>query len=186
LAPRLDRVFVDSATLYPISLADLVLRLAEAGMFDLLWSDHLLDEIQRVLVDKKGLPNQSARYFCECIREAFPEGRIEPELYLPLVASRSGPDPDDHVHSAAAVAGGATVVLSADKTGYPVRDIAPARRRNPDAFLTALLRRHPQDVLSVVDALGESLRSPLARAAVLARLAAAGAPGFASAASELG
>ena len=155
-------------------------------MLDLLWSDHLLDEIERVLTEKKGLPRQAARYFCQCIREAFPEGRIEPELYLPLVASRSGPDPDDHVHSAAAVAGGATVVLSADKTGYPVKDIAPARRRNPDAFLTDLLRRHPQDVLTVVDAMGQSLRSPLTRDEVLARLAAAGAPGFASAASEWG
>ena len=155
-------------------------------MFDLLWSDDLLDEIERVLTDKKGLSTLAARYFCQCIREAFPEGRIEPESYRPLVASRIGPDPDDHVHSAAAVAGGATIVLSADKTGYPVRDIAPARRRNPDAFLTDLLRRHPQDVLSVVDEMGQSLRSPLTRDEVLARLGAAGAPGFASAASEWG
>jgi hypothetical protein len=44
---RLERVFVDTATLYPISLADLVLRLAELGMFELL-SDHLLAEIERV------------------------------------------------------------------------------------------------------------------------------------------
>gem|GEM_PF-6514876 len=37
--PRLERVFVDTATLYPISLADLVLRLAELGMFEFLWSE---------------------------------------------------------------------------------------------------------------------------------------------------
>jgi hypothetical protein len=69
---------------------------------------------------------ERARYFCACIRQAFPEGRVAPEKYLPLVASRTGPDPDDHVHSAAVVAGAATVVLSADKTGYPKADIAPA------------------------------------------------------------
>ena len=34
--PRLERVFVDTATLYPVSLADLVLRLAEFGMFEIL------------------------------------------------------------------------------------------------------------------------------------------------------
>lgn len=183
---RLDRVFVDTATLYPISLADLVLRLAELGMFELLWSDHLLDEVERVLVELKGLEAQRAGYFCECIRRAFPAGRVVPEAYMPLVASRTGPDPDDHVHSAAAVAGGATVVLSPDKTGFPPSDIAPARRRNPDAFLTDLLRRYPQDVLSVVDAMGNALQESRTRGKTLDRLAAAGAPSFAARAAGSG
>ena len=182
--PRLERVFVDTATLYPISLADLVLRLAELGMYDLLWSDHLLREVERVLVEYKGLTTERARYFCECISNAFPDGRVAPQEYLPLVATRTGPDPDDHVHSAAAVAGKATVMLSADKAGYPAADISPARRRNPDAFLTDLLRRYPRDVVGVVDAMGGALRVPLTRAEVLDRLAAAGIPGFAALALE--
>jgi hypothetical protein len=107
-------VFVDTATLYPISLADLVLRLAELGMFELVWSEHLLAEVERVLVEYKGLPADRARYFCDCIRDAFPSGCVPPEQYLPLVGSRTGPDPDDHVHSAAAIAGGADVIQSAD------------------------------------------------------------------------
>ena len=183
--PRLERVFVDTATLYPISLADLVLRLAELGMYDLLWSDHLLSEVERVLVEYKGLSVERSRYFCECIRTAFPTGRVAPQEYLPLVATRTGPDPDDHIHSAAAVAGKATVMLSADKAGYPAADISPARRRNPDAFLTDLLRRYPRDVVGVIDAMGGALRVPLTQAEVLRRLAAAGIPGFAALANEL-
>lgn len=171
-------MFVDTATLYPVSLADLVLRLAELGMFELLWSDHLLGEVERVLVQYKGLAAEQAAYFCACIRRAFPEGRVAPDEYLSLVASRSGPDPDDHVHSAAAVAGRATVVLSADKKGYPPADIAPARRRDPDAFLTELLRRYPHDVVGTVDAMGAALREPLTRVRVLDRLAVAGVPKF--------
>ncbi|MGH8907681.1 MAG: PIN domain-containing protein [Egibacteraceae bacterium] len=178
-------MFVDTATLYPISLADLVLRLAEVGMFELIWSDHLLAEVERVLVAYKGLPPNRARYFCDCIRNVFPDGRVPPERYLPLVASRTGPDPDDHVHSAAAVAGGATVVLSPDKTGYPSRDTSPARRRDPDAYLTQLLRRHPHDVLGVIDDMGASLRVPLSRGEVLKRLAAAGLHRFTAHATEL-
>lgn len=173
-------MFVDTATLYPVSLADLVLRLAKLGMFELLWSDHLLGEVERVLVQHKGLAAKQAAYFCACVRRAFPESRVAPEEYLPLVASRSGPDPDDHVHSAAAVAGRATVVLSADKKGYPPADIAPARRRDPDAFLTELLRRYPHDVVGTVDAMGAALREPLTRVQVLDRLAAAGVPKFAA------
>jgi hypothetical protein len=179
-------VFVDTATLYPISLADLVLRLAELGMFELVWSDHLLGEVERVLVEYKGLPVERARYFCDCIRGAFPSGRVPPEKYLPLMGSRSGPDPDDHVHSAAAIAGGADVILSADKRGYPPHDTAPARRRDPDAYLTELLRRYPDDVIKVVDEMGSSLRTPLSRREVLQRLEKAGLTRFAAAATAVG
>lgn len=177
---RLERVFVDTATLYPISVADLVLRLAEFGLFELLWSDHLLAEVERVLVDNKGLAPDRAAYFCECIRKAFPDGCIASEDYAPLVASRTGPDPDDHVHSAAAVAGRATVMLSADKRGFPPADIAPARRRDPDAFLTALLRRYPREVVGAVDAMGAALRRPMTRTQVVERLRAAGLTRFAA------
>jgi hypothetical protein len=180
-----ERVFVDTNTLYPISVADLVLRLAEAGMFDLIWSDHLLAEVERVLVDRKGLSLEAASYFCDCVRRAFPDGRVAPELYLPLVASRTGPDPGDHVHSAAAVAGGATVVLSADRRGYPNSDIVPARRRDPDTFLTGLLRRHSAEVLSTVEAMGADLRTPLTGAEVLDRLARAGLRRFVALAAGL-
>ena len=183
--PQLERVFVDTATLYPVSLADLVLRLAELGMFELLWSDHLLDEVQRVLVEYKGLAVERAAYFCKCIRTAFPEGRVAPEAYLPLVTSRTGPDPDDHVHSAAAVAGAATVLLSADKQGYPPRDIAPARRRHPDVFLATMLRRHPLEVVGALDAMGAALRNPLTRGQVLERIAAAGVQRFAATVAKL-
>lgn len=89
------------------------------------------------------------------------------------------------MHSAAAVGGGATIVLSADRRGYPVSDTHPARRRHPDAYLTQLLRRHPDDVLRVVDEMGSSLRAPLGRAEVLGRLAAAGLPRFAAQATRL-
>ena len=54
-------MFVDTATLYPVSPADLVLRLAELGLFELLWSDHLLAEVERVLVECKGLAGDPSR-----------------------------------------------------------------------------------------------------------------------------
>jgi hypothetical protein len=148
-------------------------------VFELLWSDDLLAEVERVLIDHKGLLPQKAHYFCDCIRLTFPGGRIAPEKYQDLVMSRRGPDPGDHVHSAAAVAGEATIVLTADKTGYPSDDIAPARRRDPDAYLTELLRRYPTDVLGVVDDMGSSLRQPRSRRQVLEQLRKAGLTRFA-------
>jgi hypothetical protein len=75
---------------------------------------------------------------------------VASELYLPLVASRTGPDASDHVHSAAAVGGGATVVLSADRRGYPKSDIAPARRSGLGFQVPAPRRRRaPADALKL-------------------------------------
>lgn len=137
-------------------------------------------------MDHKGLAADRTSYFGDCIRQAFPEGRMAPADYLPLVVSRSGPDPDDHVHSAAAVAGAATVLLSPDDKGFPPADISPARRRHPEVFLTELLRRYPLEVTGTVDAMGAAMRDPLTREQVIGRLAAAGVPNFATRAAALG
>lgn len=48
-------VFPDTNVLYPIRLADLILRTAEFHLIDLVWTDELLTEIERVLVDDKRL-----------------------------------------------------------------------------------------------------------------------------------
>lgn len=114
----MERVFPDSNVLYPISLADLTLRLGDIAVHEVLWTEDLLAEVERVLVEHKGLPPEQAAYFCSCIREAFPEGEIERAAYADLILSRTGKDPDDHVHSAAAVGGGATVLISANTRDY--------------------------------------------------------------------
>lgn len=51
-------VFVDTNVFYPVRLADLVLSCVGDGLFDLCVSDPLLDEIERVLVDDKGLAEE--------------------------------------------------------------------------------------------------------------------------------
>jgi hypothetical protein len=68
--------------------------------------------------------------------------------------------------------------------GYPARDIAPARRRDPDAFLTGLLRRHTREVLATIDAMGAALREPLTRNDILDRLARAGLKRIAALAAQ--
>jgi predicted nucleic acid-binding protein len=54
-------VFVDTNVFYPVRLADLVLSSVGDGLFDLCVSDHLLDEIERVLIHDKGLTQLLAR-----------------------------------------------------------------------------------------------------------------------------
>lgn len=184
-AAQRDRVFADTATFYPISIADLVMRLAEIGIFELVWSDYLLDEIERVLVERKRLPQSAAEYFCDCIRETFPGGRIPRSAYEHLLASRTGPDPADHEHSAAAVAGNVNVILSADRTGFPMRDTSPARRRHPDEYLAELLNLFPSEIAGVLTEMASSRREPSLVHDIIAALKRAGLRRFATGATTL-
>ena len=172
--PERDRVFADTATLYPISIADLLLRLAEIDVIEFVWSDHLLDEVTRVLVEDKHLLRAAAVYFCDCIRDTFPTGRVERSAYEHLLLTRTGPDPDDHEHSAAAIAGEATVLLSADKTGFPFRDTKPVQRRHPDDYLTEILHRFPDETLHAITEMGRSRKQPQPAEDVLSALRRAG------------
>jgi len=47
---RRDRVFVDANELFPFSIMDLVLSLAEDLLLDFVWTDELLAEWERVIV----------------------------------------------------------------------------------------------------------------------------------------
>ena len=71
-------VFVDTNVWYPVVLADLVLRSVEIGLFDLAWTDESLTEVERVLVERKGLSAANAAVFGAQVRATAPEGRIDP------------------------------------------------------------------------------------------------------------
>lgn len=116
----MERVFPDTNVLYPISLADLTLRLGDIAIHEVLWTEDLLAEVERVLIEPKGLTPEQAAYFCSCIREAFPEGKIDRSEYEQLIAIQTGKDPDDHVHSAAAVGGDATVLITSNVRDFPL------------------------------------------------------------------
>ena len=181
----MERVFPDANVLYPISVADLTLRLGDIAIHEILWTEDLLAEINRVIVDDKGLTTDAADYFCECIRSSFPEGEISRAAYDDLITTRVGPDPDDHVHAVAAVAGGATVLLTSDLSGFPREDVGQIRVLDPDRYFTEVLELYPDVVLAVLNEMASQRREPQPVAATVAALAAAGLTQFARAISKL-
>jgi hypothetical protein len=103
---RPDRVFVDANELFPFSVMDLVLSLAEDLLVDFVWTDELLDEWERVIVREGRRSPETARSVTEAVRRFFGSTRIGPETYRSLVGSVPGPDPDDRAHTAACAFGG--------------------------------------------------------------------------------
>jgi len=133
-------------------LVDLTFRLAEIGYHQVLWTEDLLAELAHVLVDYKGLPPVNAKKFCAEIQATFPEGEISREIYEHRIALQVGPDPDDHVHSAAAAEGSATILLTANLADFPASDASPCVVRKPDEYYWASSTGHRDS--GIVDGLG--------------------------------
>jgi len=93
MTSRIRLVLVDTNVLFPVRLADLVLSSAADGLFDLCVSDDLLDEIERVLVDRKGLEADKARVFREQVEAVACSGDPSGPIPAPggeAVRARSG------------------------------------------------------------------------------------------------
>jgi predicted nucleic acid-binding protein len=169
-------VFVDTNVWYPVVLADLVLRSVEIGLFDLVWSDESLAEVERVLVERKGLSAASAAVFGAQVRATAPVGRIEPPAYRPLIAAMTGPDPGDHVHAAAARGGRVDVLLTSNVADFPATDVGPACRvLHPGGLFGELAATYPIELGRVIaEMAAHRHRPPMTPEDILDRLDALG------------
>ena len=71
------RVLLDACVLLPYQLADLLLRLADAEMYEPLWSEEILSEVERNLIAKFDVaPTKAARRLSH-MRSAFPNAAVE-------------------------------------------------------------------------------------------------------------
>lgn len=159
---RRDRVYVDANELFPFAVMDILLALAEDLVIDFVWSEELLDEWERVIVREGKRSPESALSVTTAIRSYFASGRIDPADYREIVPATPGPDPDDRIHTAAAIAGRATVLLTKNQSDFPIEHL----RRNgvtltdADTYLRRLLRRRPVDVTGTVRRLSAEKKHP--------------------------
>jgi len=175
-----ERVFCDTNVLWPVALVDLTFRLAEIGYHEMLWTEDLLAELTRVLVDYKGLPSANAERFCSQIRETFPDGEILRSRYEVRITQQVGPDANDHPHSAAAAAGGATVLLTANVADFPVTDVSPCVARKPDDYYCHVLDDDPELIELVLEEMqGHLTRRQVTIDDLIDALERAGCPTFA-------
>ncbi len=65
---------LDACTLIPIRLTTTLLWLAEAGLFEVLWSDAILDEVERNL-PKVGISSEQAAPYRRSVRLLCPATR---------------------------------------------------------------------------------------------------------------
>jgi predicted nucleic acid-binding protein len=150
---------LDACVLVPIRLATTLLWLAEADLFQPLWSEPILDEVRRNLPKVGVTPEQASRRV-GMMREAFGAEALV-DGFEDLIDEMTCDPKDRHVLAAAVVAGADTVVTFNLKD-FP--DEVAARHGiqilHPDSFLLQLLGEHADTVVAALKRETAAFRNP--------------------------
>lgn len=129
---------LDACVLIPYPLYDVLLRCADKGLYRPLWSDEILDETERNLIQHLGLEYDKAATRLGYMRRAFPDATVKG--YEGLVAAMTNDPKDRHV-LAAAVRANTGLIVTAN-----LKDFGPEHLESygvtaihPDDFLLDLL-----------------------------------------------
>jgi len=134
---------LDTNVLYPFSLRDTLLRLAELDLYTPLWSAKILEEMDRNLVERRLTADQAARIE-EAMRATFEEAEVDPAEIERLEPAMTNDEKDRHV-LAAAVAADSELSVTFDLYDFPPGACEPVgvEAIHPDDFLLDLHDLNP-------------------------------------------
>jgi len=146
------RVLIDACVLYPTVMREVVLGVAQVGLFDPRWSARILAEWARA-ARKIGPQGETiARGEIAAIQARFPGAEVktpqgvEARLWLP--------DPDDIHVLAAAIGSSCDAIMTMNAKDFPRNELADQglERVDPDGFLIGLAAQHRVAVQTVGEA----------------------------------
>ncbi len=151
---------LDACTLIPIRLATTLLWLAEADLFTPLWTQQILDEVERNLPRVAGMTPRKAAGRVDAMRSGFGAESLV-EGYEDLIDSMRCDPKDRHV-LAAAVGAEAEAVVTFNLKDFPETSVRPygVDVIPPEALLLQLLGTAPEVVASTLRAEVSALRRP--------------------------
>jgi predicted nucleic acid-binding protein len=154
-----ERVLLDACVLVPISLCDVLLDLADSSLFDPAWSETILNEVRKALVEKRGLAPERADHRIRQMASAYPHASITG--FEHLVGEVENHPKDRHV-LAAAIHGKCGTIVTVNLSDFPHGSLTPhgIDAIHPDEFLTGLWRRHRGKVLASLQRKVSSYKNP--------------------------
>jgi predicted nucleic acid-binding protein len=153
---------LDANVLYAAQLRDLLLQLAFVGLFQPRWSAEIEAEwTGNLLLNRPELATQIPATLA-MMRSAMPDALVT-NYNTDRIAGLSLPDPGDRHVVAAALAGGADVIVTFNLKHFPTETLTPLGLEvyHPDAFLQTMTDAEPLIVLSAVRAILGRLNRPL-------------------------
>ncbi|QBJ96032.1 PIN domain-containing protein [Rhodococcus sp. ABRD24] len=156
------RVVFDACVLLPQNLNNLLLTLADAELFQPVWTSDLLDEVERNLSGERfgKTAEQAARRVAQ-MRAAFPFAEEESRGYRELIPVMTNDPKDRHV-LAAAVRSGAGLIVTSNLKDFPKSSLDPfdVDAIHPDEFLCDQLDLEPDTVFECMNAMVDRNRLP--------------------------
>ena len=152
---------LDACVLYPAPLRDLLMQLARQGLFQPRWSVEIHDEWMRsVLKVRPDLSAAQLQRTRELMDQHAPDALVDG--YLDLVPTLALPDPDDRHVLAAAIVGGASVLITFNLKDFPVSalDAHEIVAIDPDTFIERLIIAEPDSARTAASAILRRLRHP--------------------------
>lgn len=128
---------LDACVLYPIAVADALMSLATEGLFAAKWTTRIEAEWMRSLqIDRPDLEGKLGTRR-DSMRDAVPDWEVPEDAWRPLEKSLQLPDPEDVHVLAAAIAGHADCIVTANTRDFPGDVVTPYGIEvvDPDTFL---------------------------------------------------
>jgi len=153
--------FYDANVLYPAELRSFLMHLAMTGLFRAKWSDAVHEEwISNLLRKRFDLTREKL----ERTRMLMDKHAIEALVtgYEDLIPGLQLPDPNDRHVLAAAIRGGAAVIVTMNLKDFPAEIIEPlgVEAQHPDEFILRLLDTAPGTVADAARTHRLSMKNP--------------------------
>lgn len=157
-SPR-HRVVIDTNALYSMPLADTLLRAADRGLFDFVWTADIMRELQETML-RQGFPANAAARRVTAMQRAFRDTQVRG--YEDLIPRLRLPDADDRHVLAAAIHAEAWAVVTANVKDFPRAILAEhaIRAITPADLLAGIIQEFPQHLLEIVREQAAALRQP--------------------------
>lgn len=142
-------VILDANVLIPAAPRDTLLRAAERGVYQLRWSDMILNEVERNLVANGMTTSDDARDLIRVMRSFFPESIVTG--FESLTGTMTNAPKDRHV-LAAAVHARAGVIVTENLRDFPEATLSPygIEAQSIETFLMTLCDRLPAMMTRII------------------------------------
>ena len=159
-------VLYDACALYPAPLRDLLMQLALSDLFQARWTDQIHDEWTRNVAANR--PDISPASLARCRKlmdEHVPDCLVTG--YEALIPTLTLPDVDDRHVLAAAIYGGAGLIVTFNLSDFPASVLGQFHIEaiHPDEFVARLCDEHFDTVIHAMGIHRASLKRPAKSAA---------------------
>lgn len=155
------RALYDANVLYPNTLRDLMIRLAQVGLVQGRWTERILEEMTGAMTRRRpDIPAERLDRLRNRMNAALRDCCVRG--YEPLIEGLKLPDPDDRHVLAAAIACRADVIVTFNLSDFPAPQLDQwgTEAWSPDDFLIDLVDHDAKRVWGCLQRIADSRRNP--------------------------